>query len=301
MTAPAPAVTPEPVATDHLLEVRHLTQTFKVTVGRTEAALSAVSDVSFTIDEGQTLGLVGETGCGKSSTARAILQAPRPTNGQVLLDGEDLTGLRGGPLRRSRRKVQMVFQDPYSSLDPRWKVSDLVAEPLRINRIGGPAERARRSAELLDLVGLDPSRFGGRRPRQLSGGQAQRVGIARALALSPKLVICDEAVSSLDVSIQAQVLNLLVRLQQDRNLTMVFISHDLRIIHHVSDSILVLRNGQVREFGPGEKVWDSPSDAYTRELLSSVSGPSRSARRTSTTLATMADRKENEDVPSGLR
>ena len=270
MTAPVAEASPPAVAADHLLEVRHLTQSFKVTVGRAEATLSAVSDISFTIDEGQTLGLVGETGCGKSTTARAILQAPRPTRGQVLLDGEDLTGLRGGLLRRSRRKVQMVFQDPYSSLDPRWKVSDLVAEPLRINRIGGPVDRARRSAELLDLVGLDPSRFGERRPRQLSGGQAQRVGIARALALSPKLVICDEAVSSLDVSIQAQVLNLLERLRCELRLTYLFIAHDLAVVKHVSDRVGVMYLGTICEIGDSEAIYRRPAHPYTASLLAAI-------------------------------
>ena len=270
MTAPSPQVTPPVKASDHLLDVRHLTQTFKVTVGRTEATLSAVSDISFTIDEGQTLGLVGETGCGKSTTARAILQSPRPTKGQVLFDGEDLTGLRGGPLRRSRRKVQMVFQDPYSSLDPRWRVSDLVAEPLRINRIGGAEDRGRRSAELLDLVGLDPSRFGERKPHQLSGGQAQRVGIARALALSPKLVICDEAVSSLDVSIQAQVLNLLEQLRRELRLTYLFIAHDLAVVKHVSDRVGVMYLGTICEIGDSEEIYRRPAHPYTAALLAAI-------------------------------
>lgn len=272
-----------------LLELRDVTQQFRTNVGRTRRVLNAVTGVSFSVRRGETLGLVGETGCGKSTTARAILQAPRPTSGSVLLDGVDLTTLRGSALRQARRQVQMVFQDPYSSLDPRWSVDQLVAEPLRL--AGRPrAEVQRRSAELLHLVGLDPLQLGSRRPRQLSGGQAQRVGIARALALSPALVVCDEAVSSLDVSIRAQVLNLLEELRAEFGLTYVFIAHDLAVVRHVSDQVGVMYLGTLCEIGPRDAVYDRPAHPYTAALHAAVPGQGAVTSLTS----------ESSEIPSPL-
>ncbi len=256
-----------------LLELRGVGQEFHVNLGRRRrGVLSAVSDISFVVREGETLGLVGESGCGKSTVARAIVQAPRPTRGTVRLRDVELSAQHGARLRRARRDVQMVFQDPYSSLDPRWTVADLVAEPLRINDIGSRPQQAARVAELMDLVGLSIREFGPRRPRQLSGGQAQRVGIARALALSPALVICDEAVSSLDVSIQAQVLNLLTRLQQELHVTYLFIAHDLAVVKHVSDRVAVMYMGRLCELGQSEAIYTAPAHPYTASLLAAAAG-----------------------------
>ncbi|MHB1855670.1 MAG: ABC transporter ATP-binding protein, partial [Acidimicrobiales bacterium] len=284
------------------LELRNVSQEFHVGAGgRGRALLSAVSDVSFSIGEGQTLGLVGESGCGKSTTARTIIQAPRPTRGQVLLRGVELTSLHGSALRRERRQIQMVFQDPYASLDPRWKVTDLVAEPLRINRVGTQAEQAGRVEELLGLVGLDPDRFGGRRPGQLSGGQAQRVGIARALALSPALVICDEAVSSLDVSIQAQVLNLLESLRREMNLTYLFIAHDLAVVKHVSDSVGVMYLGRICEIGPSQAIYQRPAHPYTASLLDAVPDPRPGAKRIPVDSVALGEIPSPLSPPSGCR
>jgi oligopeptide/dipeptide ABC transporter ATP-binding protein len=250
------------------LELDAISKDFRVPGHR--GVLSAVSSVSFTINEGETLGLVGESGCGKSTTARVIVQAWRPTSGRVLLRGVDLTLLRGSSLRAQRRQIQMVFQDPYSSLDPRWKVRNLVAEPLRVNHVGTRAEREQRVEEVLSLVGLDPGQFADRRPGNLSGGQAQRVGIARALALAPSLVICDEAVSSLDVSIRAQILNLLEELRSQLKLTYLFIAHDLTVVRHVSDRVGVMYLGTLCEYGPSESIYRRPAHPYTASLLAAV-------------------------------
>ncbi len=278
------AVAQRPEVAAPLLELRGVSKEVHVPGHRTP--LSAVSDVSFSVHDGETLGLVGESGCGKSTTARVIIQAPKPTRGQILLRGVDLASLRGSALRRARRQVQMVFQDPYSSLDPRWKVRDLVAEPLRVNRIGTRAEQVKRVDELLHLVGLNPKQYGDRRPRNLSGGQAQRVGIARALALSPSLVICDEAVSSLDVSIRAQILNLLEDLRTELGLTYLFIAHDLTVVKHVSDWVGVMYLGRLSEYGRSEAIYRSPAHPYTASLLAAVSEMPE------------ADRPEVDEIPS---
>ena len=264
-----------------ILELKRVGQDWPVRLGpRRYARIAAAREVSFHVCQGETLGLVGESGCGKSTVAKAIVQAPRPTRGQVLLHGVDLTRQHGEQLRRSRRDIQMIFQDPYSSLDPRWSVADLVAEPLRINRIGTKAERNSRVEDLLHRVGLSLREFGDRRPRQLSGGQAQRVGIARALSLSPEVVICDEAVSSLDVSIQAQVLNLLERLQRELNLTYIFIAHDLAVVRHVSDQVVVMYRGKVCEIASNANLYANPSHPYTASLLAAAAGGSDSPRET---------------------
>jgi ABC-type glutathione transport system ATPase component len=200
----------------------------------------AVSGVSFDVWPGETLGIVGETGSGKSTLARSVLQAPRPTSGSVIFRGADLTTLHGSRLLQARRHLQMVFQDPFGSLDPKWVVRDLVEEPLIAYRTGGRPARRQRVAEVLELVGLDPGAYGRRRPRELSGGQAQRVAIARAIALNPALIICDEPVSSLDVLIQAQVLNLFERLRAELGLSYLFIAHDLALVKQVSDRVAVM-------------------------------------------------------------
>jgi len=260
-----------------LLQVRDLVHEFPTDAG----TVHAVSGVSFDVHAGETLGIVGETGSGKSTLARAVMQAPRPKAGAVLFRGADLVTLRGARLLRARRHLQMVFQDPFGSLDPKWRVRDLVEEPLIAYRAGDRGARRKRVDEVLELVGLNPAGHGGRRPRELSGGQAQRVAIARAVALSPALIICDEAVSSLDVLIQAQVLNLFERLRTELGLSYLFIAHDLALVKQVSDRVAVMYLGKLCEVGPGEEVYRQPLHPYTRALLDSVPG-TKSARAVKT-------------------
>ena len=249
-----------------LLSVRDLVHEFHTKGG----VVQAVSGVSFDVRPGETLGIVGETGSGKSTLARCVLQAPRPTSGSVIFRGTDLTTLQGTRLLAARRHLQMVFQDPFGSLDPKWVVRDLVAEPLVAYRTGDRAARRQRVDEVLELVGLDPAAHGRRRPRELSGGQAQRVAIARAIAINPALIICDEAVSSLDVLIQAQVLTLFERLRTELSLSYLFIAHDLALVKQVSDRVAVMYLGKLCEVGPGEAVYREPLHPYTRALLDSV-------------------------------
>ena len=257
-----------------LLSVRDLVQEFVVRDygGVKGGVVNAVSGVSFDVWPGETLGIVGETGSGKSTLARSVLQAPRPKSGAVVFRGADLVTLRGSSLLQARRHLQMVFQDPFGSLDPKWKVRDLVAEPLIAYRVGDRAARRRRVEAVLELVGLDPAAHGGRRPRELSGGQAQRVAIARALAIEPAMIICDEPVSSLDVLIQAQVLNLFEQLRAELRLSYLFIAHDLALVKQVSDRVAVMYLGKLCEVGPGEAVYRQPLHPYTRALLDSVPG-----------------------------
>ena len=283
-----------------LLELRHVSQSFQVQ-GPKNGTVSAVSDVSLTLTRGQTLGLVGESGCGKSTLVRSIVQAPRPQEGQVLLDGEDLTLLSGRELRQVRRRMQMVFQDPFASLDPRWKVADLVAEPLVLNKVGTKRERSQRVAELLDLVGLDPGNVSRRRPRQLSGGQAQRVGIARAIALTPEILICDEAVSSLDVSIQAQVLNLLERLRREFDLSYLFVAHDLAVVKHLSDRVAVMYLGKLCELGGADDIYRSPAHPYTASLLAAVPSPDLTHSSSEPARVPPGDIPSPLEPPSGCR
>ena len=259
-----------------LLQVRDLVHEFPTDIG----TVHAVSGVSFDVHQGETLGIVGETGSGKSTLARAVMQAPRPKAGAVLFRGTDLVTLRGARLLQARRHLQMVFQDPFGSLDPKWRVRDLVEEPLIAYKTGDRATRRRRVDEVLELVGLDPAGHGGRRPRELSGGQAQRVAIARAVALSPALIICDEAVSSLDVLIQAQVLNLFERLRAELGLSYLFIAHDLALVKQVSDRVAVMYLGKLCEVGPGEAVYRQPLHPYTRALLDSVPGAGAATHKT---------------------
>jgi oligopeptide transport system ATP-binding protein len=257
-----------------LLSVRDLVQEFVVRDygGVKGGVVNAVSGVSFDVWPGETLGIVGETGSGKSTLARSVLQAPRPKKGTVTFRGTDLVTLSGSRLLQARRHLQMVFQDPFGSLDPKWKVRDLVAEPLIAYRVGDRAARRHRVAQVLELVGLDPAAHGGRRPRELSGGQAQRVAIARALAIEPAMIICDEPVSSLDVLIQAQVLNLFEQLRAELGLSYLFIAHDLALVKQVSDRVAVMYLGKLAEVGPGEDVYRQPLHPYTKALLDSVPG-----------------------------
>jgi len=259
-----------------LLSVRDLHKHFPVKSGilisRTVGEVKAVDGVSFDIEAGKTLGLVGESGSGKSTTGYCILQLMKPTSGSIRFMGKELTDLGREELRRTRREMQIVFQDPYSSLDPRMTVGNIVGEPLAVHGIGTRRDRLGRVRELLDVVGFNPD-FTNRYPHEFSGGQRQRIGIARALALSPRLIVCDEPVSALDVSIQAQILNLLKDLQRDFQLTYLFIAHDLAVVRTMSDVIAVMNQGKLVELGPAEEVYTKPKDDYTRALLSAVPIP----------------------------
>ncbi|WP_336212281.1 ABC transporter ATP-binding protein [Nonomuraea sp. LPB2021202275-12-8] len=247
-----------------LLRVENLVVEFPAGRGRT---VRAVSGVSFDLAKGETLGIVGESGCGKSSTARALIQLPPPRSGSVRLDGVELTGLRGEALRRTRRRLQMIFQDPISSLNPRRRVRDIVEEGPRVWGTGtGKVD------EVLEAVGLDPATAAVRRPHEFSGGQCQRISIARALILDPEVVICDEPVSALDVSVQAQILGLLEDLKERYRLTLVFIAHDLAVVKNVSDRILVMYLGKICELAPSEELIARPAHPYTRALLASIPG-----------------------------
>ena len=269
----------ERTAREPLLRVTDLEKHFPVREGilveRTVDHVKAVDGVSFDIREGETLGLVGESGSGKSTTGYCILQLIKPTGGSIRFDGKELTELGREELRRMRREMQIVFHDPYASLDPRMTVGDIVAEPLIVHGIGNRRDRRDRVRYLLDVVGFNPQ-FTNRYPHEFSGGQRQRIGIARALALSPKLIVCDEPVSALDVSIQAQILNLLKDLQEnlrDLGLTYLFIAHDLAVVRAMSDRIAVMNRGELVEIGPAEEVYRNPQDDYTKALLSAVPIP----------------------------
>ena len=254
---------------DNLVELEHLTKRFQVRQGvfaRGKSEVHAVEDVSLTVRRGETLGIVGESGCGKSTTARLILRLLDPTSGAIRFEGQDISRLSQRQLRPLRREMQMIFQDPYSSLNPRKTVGQIVGSPFVIH---GERKAKTRVQELLETVGLSPEHYN-RYPHEFSGGQRQRIGVARALALSPKLIICDEPVSALDVSIQAQVLNLLRNLQRDFNLTYVFISHDLSVIRQIADRIADMYLGHVVELGESESIYESPKHPYTAALLSAV-------------------------------
>jgi len=259
-----------------LLEVRDLVKRFPVKRGliveRTVDYVEAVAGVSFDIEAGKTLGLVGESGSGKSTTGFCVLQLLRPTSGSVRFDGQELTELEGEELRRVRRDAQIVFQDPYSSLDPRMTVGNIVSEPLVVHKVGSRRDRQVRVRELLDVVGFDPT-YVNRYPHEFSGGQRQRIGIARALALSPRLIVCDEPVSALDVSIQSQIINLLKDLQREFNLAYLFIAHDLAVVRSVSDRIAVMHRGHIVETGPANEVYERPKEDYTKALLAAVPVP----------------------------
>ena len=267
-----------------LLQVRGLVKHFSIDRGvmlrRSVGAVRAVDGIEFDVHSGETFGIVGESGSGKSTTARLLARLLDPTAGEVRFDGRDITTLRGAGLKQVRRELQMVFQDPYSSLNPRRTVGSIVAEPLVIHRVQSDrATRKRAVQELMETVGLNPEHYN-RYPHEFSGGQRQRIGIARALALRPKLLIADEPVSALDVSIQAQVLNLLRDLQRRLGLTMVFISHDLSVVRHMCDRIAVMHDGRIVELASNEDLYSAPRDPYTRELLAAVPGARRVRERT---------------------
>ena len=258
-----------------ILSVRNLKKHFPIMKGvfrRQVGAVRAVDDISFDIRRGETLGLVGESGCGKSTTGRVILQLDHATEGNVFFEGQDLTELKGEALRSVRPRAQMIFQDPHACLNPRMTVSSIVGEPLREHSKMGPVERRERIEELLTIVGLDPS-HANRYPHEFSGGQRQRIGIARAIALNPDFIVADEPIAALDVSIQAQVVNLLEELQESLGLTYLFISHDLSMVRHIADRVAVMYLGHIVELTDVERLYDQPKHPYTQALLSAVPVP----------------------------
>ena len=258
-----------------LLSVEHLTVQFRVGRGKVQA----VSDVNFDVVRGETLGLVGESGCGKSTTGRTIVRVQRPTAGSIRFDGQDISSMGERELRPVRRRMQMIFQDPISSLNPRRRVSEIVAEPLAIDGWGTADERGERARAMLTSVGIDPDQAGDRRPQEFSGGQCQRISIARALMSDPELLICDEPVSALDVSVQAQILNLLAELRAARGLTMLFIAHDLAVVKNVSDRVAVMYLGKIVEIAPSDDLYRSPAHHYTAALMAAIPEPDPASAR----------------------
>ena len=296
-------ITPSPADTTPLLEVRNLKKYFPVDFGlvrRSREVVHAVDDVSFVVQKGQTVGLVGESGCGKSTLANTIVRLLEPTTGEILYEGRPIANLGSRALRPIRRQMQIVFQDPYSSLNPRKRVGTLVGSPLRIHRVGSSRERRQRVQELLETVGLSPEHYN-RFPHEFSGGQRQRIAIARALALQPKLIVADEPVSALDVSIQAQVLNLLDSLQDEFALTYIFIAHDLGVVRHISDWIAVMYLGKIVEFSPAEELYTRPIMPYTVALLSAVPIPDPDAAEKRERVMLLGDVPSPVHPPSGCR
>ncbi len=296
--------TPTPAAGEPpLLEVRGLRVWFPVLGGilrRRQGWVHAVDGLDLELGRGRTIGLVGESGCGKSTTGRAIVRLIEPTAGSVRLGGRDLVPLRGRELQRERRRIQMVFQDPYSSLDPRERVGRSVAEPLEVHRLLRGGAIRDRVAELLQMVGLNPD-MGGRYPHEFSGGQRQRIGIARALAAAPEVIVCDEPISALDVSIQAQVINLLERLQRDLQLAYVFIAHDLAVVRHIADVVAVMYLGRIVDVAPCEDLYTAPGHPYTAALLSAVPVPDARLERRRRRIILAGDVPSPERPPAGCR
>ncbi|MBB5153576.1 ABC transporter ATP-binding protein [Saccharopolyspora phatthalungensis] len=290
---------------DAILQVRDLVKHFPVTQGvvfrRTIGQVRAVDGVSFDLNRGETLGVVGESGCGKSTLAQVLMRLEKPTSGSALFEGRDIFQMRGAELRKLRRDLQIVLQDPYTSLNPRRTVGDIVGEPFEIHpEVAPKGERRRKVQELLEVVGLNPEHIQ-RYPHQFSGGQRQRIGIARALALRPKVIICDEPVSALDVSIQAQVMNLLGELQQEFGLSYVFIAHDLGVVRHLSDRVAVMYLGKVVEIGSDEQIYEHPQHPYTQALLSSVPVPDPAMRGRREVIRLTGDVPSPANPPSGCR
>jgi oligopeptide transport system ATP-binding protein len=288
-----------------VLEVRDLVKYFPITRGivfkRKVGEVKAVDSVSLELRRGETLGVVGESGCGKSTLAKLLVGLETPTSGEIVVQGQQLSKLPGRALARARRNIQMVFQDPYTSLNPRMTVGDIVGEPFAIHpEVAPPRDRRRRVQELLDLVGLNPDHIN-RYPHQFSGGQRQRIGIARALALKPEILICDEPVSALDVSIQAQVVNLLEELQNELGLAYVFIAHDLSVVRHISDRVAVMYLGKIVEIGQDLDIYDHPTHPYTQALLSAVPVPDPSLRGLRDQIVLEGDVPSPANPPSGCR
>ncbi|SFM04088.1 ABC transporter ATP-binding protein [Salibacterium qingdaonense] len=287
--------------TTKLLEVNNLKQYFPIkggVFGRTVNHVKAVDDVSFYVNEGETLSIVGESGCGKSTTGRAVLRLDEPTEGDIQFNGENLLDLNKNDMRKKRKDMQIIFQDPYASINPRQTVRQVLEEAMAIQDVVPKADRVDKMMELLDTVGLGSHQLD-RFPHEFSGGQRQRVGIARALAVDPKFIICDESVSALDVSIQAQVLNLLKNLQEQYNLTYLFIAHDLGVVRHISDRVAVMYLGRVVEIGEKEEIFDNPKHPYTKSLLSAIPVPDPSHKQERIVLK--GDVPSPIDPPPGCR
>ena len=291
-------------ANNVLLSVDKLVKYFPITRGiifqKQVAAVHAVDNVSFSIHRGETLGLVGESGCGKSTTGRTILQLYRPTSGSVTFDDVDLVALQGEELRKMRRKMQMIFQDPYASLNPRMTVGEIVGEPLVVHKVANQKEIDERVKHLLELVGLNPA-FANRYPHEFSGGQRQRIGVARALSLQPSFIVCDEPISALDVSIQAQVVNLLEDLQSQFNLTYLFVAHDLSMVRHISDRVAVMYLGVIMELASRDEVYHHALHPYTQALLSAVPIPDPVADAKRQRIILQGDVPSPVNPPSGCR
>ena len=284
---------------DVLLRVEDLVVEFPI--GRTGLKVNAVSGISFDVLIGETLGIVGESGCGKSTTGRAIMQLPSPTSGSIVFNGTDLTALSGEAMREARTKIQMIFQDPISSLNPRRNVRDIVLEPLSIWNRGTKAEQLATVDKILEHVGIDPERAAESKPHQFSGGQCQRISIARSLVLNPQMIICDEPVSALDVSVRAGVLNLLAELQEKLNLSYLFVSHDLAVVQHVADDIAVMYLGSIVESGSVREVFANPQHPYTQALLSAVPIPDPKVERNRKRILLQGELPSPANPPSGCR
>ncbi|GAT83729.1 peptide ABC transporter ATP-binding protein [Streptomyces sp. F-3] len=288
-----------------ILQVRNLVKHFPLTQGilfkKQIGAVKAVDGVSFDLYQGETLGIVGESGCGKSTVAKLLMNLEQATAGEIFYKGQDITRLSGRALKAVRRNIQMVFQDPYTSLNPRMTVGDIIGEPFEIHpEVAPKGDRRRRVQELLDVVGLNPE-YINRYPHQFSGGQRQRIGIARALALRPEIIICDEPVSALDVSVQAQVINLMERLQDEFNLSYIFIAHDLSVVRHISDRVGVMYLGRIAEIGTDEQIYDHPTHPYTQALLSAVPVPDPETRGSRERIILTGDVPSPANPPSGCR
>jgi len=303
------AISPEPqtrtfAQADTLLDVKNLKMYFPVRRGliieRVVGHVHAVDDISFHVKRGETLGLVGESGCGKSTTGRAVLQIYKPTAGHVFYEGTDITKLSTRALIPYRRNMQMIFQDPFASLDPRMTVGGIVAEPLEIHRLARGKEKEERVREMLRVVGLNPY-FANRYPHEFSGGQRQRIGVARALILDPEFIVCDEPISALDVSIQAQMINLLEDLQERFNLTYLFIAHDLAVVRHISDRVAVMYVGKIVEVADRNELYELPLHPYTRALLSAVPIPDPAVERGRSRIILKGDVPSPVTPPSGCR
>ncbi len=299
------AVTEQTGHGELVLSVRDAVKHFPLTQGivfqKTIGHVRAVDGVSFDLYRGETLGVVGESGCGKSTLSRTIMGLERATSGSVTLLGDELVGLKERQLRKVRRNVQIIFQDPYASLDPRMTVGAIVGEPFAIHPDVAPRDdRRRRVQELLDLVGLNPEHIN-RYPHQFSGGQRQRIGIARALALRPQIIVCDEPVSALDVSVQAQVINLLERLQDELDLSYIFVAHDLSVVRHISDRVAVMYLGKIVEIGDEDQIYEHPTHPYTQALLSAVPVPDPELRGRRTEIVLEGDVPSPANPPSGCR
>jgi len=302
--ATSPSLAKQPAEQQVLLDVKNLRMWFPIHQGliiqKLVGHVRAVDDISFFIRRGETLGLVGESGCGKSTTGRTILQLYRPTGGSVEFEGQELSKLSGGGLRKMRRRMQMIFQDPYASLNPRMTVGSIISEPLEIHGLASGSARQERVQELLRQVGLNPY-FANRYPHEFSGGQRQRIGIARALAVEPAFIVCDEPVSALDVSIQAQIINLLERLQSELDLTYLFIAHDLGVVRHISDRVAVMYVGKIVEVAGRDELYERPLHPYTQALLSAVPVPDPKVEKKRQRIILTGDVPSPVNPPSGCR